>query len=110
VVLLSCLVLVLALVGSGVIVVRSYQEGLVERHQACLESIARMEPELFPDLPKELAWVEKKMSPYDEIVRTAWLVSEPSEIQYMGPGKPSAKAEPITYQDVIGRWSSEEAL
>jgi hypothetical protein len=59
VVLLSCLVLVLALVGSGVIVVRSYQEGLVERHQACLESIARMEPELFPDLPKELAWAPR---------------------------------------------------
>jgi hypothetical protein len=68
------LIPIVALLIAGWITVNSYQEGLEERHQACLESIARMEPELFPDLPKELAWVEKKMSPYDEFVQTALLV------------------------------------
>jgi hypothetical protein len=43
--------------------VMGYKAGLKDRHQACLESIARMEPELFPDLPNELAWVEGKRNP-----------------------------------------------
>jgi hypothetical protein len=84
-------------VGSGFLLALGH--GKEERHQECLESIARMEPELFPDLPKELAWVEVKMSPYDEIVRTAWLVSESEQIMYLGPGRPSAKVQSATLED-----------
>jgi hypothetical protein len=69
-----------------------YQNGLAERHQACLANIQRMEPELFPDLPKELAWVTVKMStsPTEMMLKpgAAWLVSEPEKIQvYRNPGK-----------------------
>ena len=29
----------------------------IERHRECLASIAKMEPEVLPDLPEELRWV-----------------------------------------------------
>jgi hypothetical protein len=93
------LLLILPVVLIGLVFVDSYTKGLSDRHQACLENISRLEPELFPDLPKELAWVEVKMSPYDEIVRTAWLVSESEQIMYLGPGRPSAKVQSATLED-----------
>jgi hypothetical protein len=70
------LLLVFISIPLVVVAGNAYQAGLRDRHQACLESIARMEPELFPDLPKELAWVEAKPSLTMDDVLNRWAARE----------------------------------